>query len=151
MASPPYDEPMDGATSATKLGLVFLGAGAGGVLRYWLGGVVQHWFGASAPGWASFPVGTLVVNVSGCFLIGLLAVMLTGPLMVREEVRLALLIGVLGGYTTFSSFGRETLALVHDGQWLFAGLNVLVSNAAGLAAVFAGDRLAMRLFGGGAP
>lgn len=140
---------MDVPPTAIKFGVVFLGAGIGGVLRYGLGGVVQNWFGNASPSWASFPLGTLVVNVSGCFAIGVLATALTGPLMAREEVRLALLVGVLGGYTTFSSFGRETMALVHDGQWLFAGLNVLASNALGLAGVFAGDRMATRLFGGG--
>jgi CrcB protein len=137
--------------AAIKFGAVFLGAGVGGVLRYWIGGVVQNWFSNVAPGWASFPLGTMVINISGCFVIGALAAVLTGPLLVREEVRLALLVGLLGGYTTFSSFGKETMALVHDGQWLFAGLNVGVSNIVGLIAVFGGDRLAVRLFGGGAP
>ncbi len=142
---------MDFHPTALKFGVVFVGAGVGGVLRYWLGGVTQTWFGDTVPGWTSFPIGTLLVNVTGCFAIGILAVLLTGPFLVREEVRLALLVGVLGGYTTFSSFGRETIALIHDGQWLFAGLNVLISNVVGLAAVFLGDRLATSLFGTGAP
>src|SRR5258705_449699 len=85
--------------------------------------------------------------ISGCVAIGVLFALFTGPVLVREEVRVALFIGVLGGYTTFSSFGRETIALVHDGQWLFAALNVLLSNVLGLLGVFAGDRLVTRLFG----
>lgn len=142
---------MDISPAALKFGAVFLGAGVGGVVRYWVGGAVQNWFSNAVPAWTSFPLGTMLVNISGCFVMGVLAAMLTGPFLVREEVRLALLVGVLGGYTTFSSFGRETIALVHDGQWLFAGLNVVVSNVVGLIAVFGGDRLAVRLFGGGAP
>lgn len=128
-----------------KLALIFLGAGVGGVLRYWLGGVVQH-----ASGW-TFPAGTMFVNVSGCLVIGVLAVLFTGRLTVSEPVRDAILIGVLGGYTTFSSFGRETMALLDDRQFTLAAVNVLVSVAAGLAATWIGMRLTERLFGVGAP
>lgn len=120
---------------AHKLLLIFLGAGAGGTARYLVGGWMQAWAG---PG---FPLGTLAVNVSGCLAIGFLATVLEGSL-VRDEWRLAILVGVLGGYTTFSSFGKETLALAQDGDWLRAGLNVLLSNALGLAAVWAGVMLA---------
>lgn len=140
---------MEPTPTALKIGVVFVGAGAGGVLRYWLGGLVQTWFGAHAPGWAAFPAGTVAVNVTGCFLIGVLAVALSGSLAAREEVRLALLMGLLGGYTTFSSFGLETIRLAQDDRWALAGANVVLSNVAALLAVFAGDRLAVRVFGGG--
>lgn len=123
--------------------LIFLGAGLGGVLRYVLGGLVQ-----SASG-STLPVGTLVVNVSGCLAVGFLAAAMEGPILVREEVRMALLIGVLGGYTTFSTFSRETLALATDGQFAAAAGNVLLSNILGLAAAWAGWAVATRWFGGG--
>ncbi len=125
--------------------LIFCGAGVGGLLRYWLGGVVQHWWGPD------FPMGTLVINVTGCLVMGLLATLWYGPVMVREEVRDAVLIGVLGGYTTFSSFGRETLALVHDGQWGRAGVYVLGSVVLSLLGVWLGSVLAAKLHGTGAP
>lgn len=128
-----------------KLALIFLGAGAGGVLRYWLGGVVQH-----LSGW-SFPAGTMFVNITGCLAIGVLGVLLTGRLIVSEGVRDAILIGVLGGYTTFSSFGRETMALLDDREFILAAMNVFVSVGAGLLATWIGMRLTERLFGVGAP
>ncbi|MFQ5489907.1 MAG: fluoride efflux transporter CrcB, partial [Phycisphaerae bacterium] len=88
-----------------------------------------------------FPLGTLTVNVCGCLLIGVLSAFFAGPQLVREEYRVALLVGLLGGLTTFSSFGWETTALINDGQLVRAGLNVLLNNGAGLAAVWLGYRL----------
>jgi CrcB protein len=123
--------------------IIFVGAGVGGLLRYWIGGAIQNASGGA------FPLGTLVVNVSGCLAIGFLAAAFTGPWLVREEVRQGIIIGVLGGYTTFSSFGRETLALLQDRQWLAAGANVLLSNLLGLMAVWIGWMLAGKLLGGG--
>ncbi|CAG0956216.1 Putative fluoride ion transporter CrcB [Phycisphaerales bacterium] len=128
-----------------KLVGIFLGSGAGGLLRYWLGGVVQGWWGSA------FPLGTIVVNVSGCLVMGFLFAAWTGPLLVRVEVRDAVLIGVLGGYTTFSTFGRETLGLVHDGQWARAGVYVAASVVLSLAAVWLGSLIAARIYGTGAP
>ncbi|MCC6908204.1 MAG: fluoride efflux transporter CrcB [Phycisphaerales bacterium] len=124
--------------------LVFLASGLGGLLRYALSGVVHAWWGPT------FPVGTLTVNVIGCFIMGFLATALTGPILVRDEYKVAILIGLLGGFTTFSSFGGETMALVSRGQWTLAGLNVLLSNVLGLAAVWAGAALSIRLYGTGA-
>ncbi len=124
-----------------KVVLVFVGGGFGCVMRYGLGGWVQSAFGPT------FPLGTLVVNVSGCLLIGFLSAIFTGPVLLREEYRVALLIGVLGGYTTFSSFGRETMALIDDGQFARASVNVVLSNGVGLFAVWLGARLAERWFG----
>lgn len=124
--------------------LIFLGAGSGGLLRYWLSGVVQSWWGPT------FPLGTMLVNVSGCLLMGFLATVWTGPVLIREEYRTAVLIGLLGGFTTFSSFGRETLALAHDGEWWRAGGYVLGSVALSLLAVWAGWLIAAKLYGAGA-
>lgn len=125
--------------------LVFLASGIGGVLRYAVSGVVQSWWGPT------FPIGTLTVNMVGCFVMGFLATALTGSVMVREEYRVAILVGLLGGFTTFSSFGAETMALVGTRQWTQAGLNVLLSNVLGLAAVWAGAAISIRLYGTGAP
>jgi CrcB protein len=94
----------------------------------------------------TFPIGTLIVNVSGCLAIGFLAVALGGTL-VREEYRAAILIGVLGGYTTYSTFGRETFALLQDGQWLAALLNIALSNVLALVGVWAGWAIAVRIYG----
>lgn len=131
--------------SLLKPVFIFLGAGSGGLLRYWLGGLIQNWWGPT------FPLGTLIVNVSGCLAMGFLAAAWTGPVLIREEYRTAVLVGVLGGYTTFSSFGRETLALTHDGEWLRAGGYVLGSVALSLLAVWIGAAIAAKLFGSGAP
>jgi CrcB protein len=131
--------------SLLKPALIFLGSGSGGLLRYWLGGVIQNWWGPL------FPVGTLVINVSGCLAMGFLAAVWTGPVLIREEYRAAVLIGLLGGYTTFSSFGRETLALVHDGEWWRAGWYVLGSVVLSLLAVWVGAALASKLYGTGVP
>ncbi len=125
--------------------VIFLGAGLGGVLRYWLGGIAQHWWGPT------FPLGTMMVNISGCLLIGFLATIWTGPILVRDEVRAMVLLGVLGGYTTFSSFGHETLALARDGEWFRAGAYVLGSVVLSLGAVWIGAAAAAKLYGTGAP
>ena len=124
--------------------VIFFGAGAGGVLRYWLGGLVQNWWGPT------FPQGTMIVNISGCLVLGFLFTAWTGPLLVRIEVRDAVLIGVLGGYTMFSSFGRETLSLAHGGEWLRAGIHVLGSVALSLIGVWLGSVIAGKLYGTGA-
>ncbi|RMF71550.1 MAG: fluoride efflux transporter CrcB [Planctomycetota bacterium] len=120
----------------TKLALIFLGSGVGGTFRY----AVAGWAQRLANG--SFPIGTLVVNVTGCLLIGFLTAALSGRVLVREEYRTALLIGLLGGYTTFSTFGMETFALLNAGQAWRALLNIAASVVLGVAAVWAGYRAA---------
>jgi CrcB protein len=124
-----------------KFALVFLGAGLGGVLRYAITGWIH------GPAGPLFPLGTFVVNVSGCLAVGFLGTTLMGPVLVREEYRVALLVGLIGGFTTFSTFGKETLALAGDRQWFLAGANVVLSIVLGLAAVWAGARLAERVLG----
>ncbi len=125
--------------------LIFVGAGCGGLLRYWLGGLVQAWAG---PG---FPSGTLLVNVLGCFIMGFLASAWYGPVLIRDDLRAGVLVGVLGGFTTFSSFGRETLTLASDAQWLRAGLYVGASVFLSLLGVWLGAALAGKVYGTGAP
>lgn len=124
-----------------KLILIFVGGGLGSVARYVLGGWVQ---GRST---GVFPVGTLVVNVLGCAAIGLLGAALDGRILIRPEYRLFLMIGVLGGFTTFSSFAFETLKLVQDGEFARAGANVLLSNTLGLIAAWLAYTVARKSIG----
>ena len=119
--------------------VIAIGGALGSIARFWLSGAVAQRFGET------FPAGTLLVNVSGCFVIGFLAA-LTGPegrVWASPTLRQFLMIGVLGGYTTFSSFSLQTLALVRDGEWIYAGLNTLGSLILCLLAVWVGDYLAM--------
>jgi len=118
-----------------------MGSGLGGVLRYTLGGYVQRWAGST------FPWGTLFVNVSGCALIGFLSAALSGRWLIREDYRIALLVGVLGGFTTFSTLGYETFALLNDGQTTRAALNAALSLVLGISAVWIGYRLAQSWLG----
>ncbi|MBS0192191.1 MAG: fluoride efflux transporter CrcB [Phycisphaerales bacterium] len=118
--------------------LVFLGSGAGGLLRYFLGDLVKNWHNAN------FPTGTLFVNVSGCLVMGLCVGAWSGATPMREDVRLALLIGVLGGYTTFSSFGRDFYVLALEGAWLKALLYAATSVVLSLLCVWIGAAAASR-------
>lgn len=103
------------------LAAVFLGGGLGAVARYGLSGVIQRVSGFE------FPYGTLVVNLLGSFLIGVLAVLLGERYVVSPSLRLFLLIGVLGGFTTFSTFSHETVGLWLTGRHLAAAGNMLAS------------------------
>lgn len=121
--------------------LIFFAGGVGSVCRYWIAGAVQRSTSAI------FPFGTLVVNVAGCFLIGFLVAALSGRWMIREEFRVMVLVGFLGGFTTFSAFAYETFSLVNAGSWTRAGLNIALSVVSGFAAVWIGYRLAERWIG----
>ena len=110
------------------------GSALGGIARFWCSGVIARAFGET------FPWGTLIVNVSGSLLIGIIAA-LTGPdgrIFLGSTTRLALMAGFCGGYTTFSSFSLQTLSLVQDGEWWLAGANIALSVVACLVAVWAG-------------
>ncbi len=124
-----------------KLVWIAAGGGAGAVLRYLLAGAIQKFSGPS------FPIGTLVVNVVGCLVIGLMTAAFAGPYLLRDEYKLALLVGLLGGFTTFSTFGWETFALANDGQFRQAALNVVLSNVLGFCAVWFGYRIGEKWLG----
>lgn len=120
---------------------IFLGGGMGAVLRY----LVQGW--AQRLTSSTFPLGTLVVNASGCLLIGFLAALFFGPRPINADWRFGILVGVLGGYTTFSTFAWETLGLLGEREWLYASLNVVASVFAGMVAVWLGRQLVLTLYG----
>ena len=120
-----------------QLLVVGLGGFVGAIARYWLSGLVHRWSGSS------FPWGTLVVNVVGCFLLGALMTIAETRLAITPEARLFLAIGVLGSMTTFSTFSYETLELLRRAEALAALANAAVSLFLGLAAVLAG-RLVVR-------
>jgi CrcB protein len=115
--------------------LVGLGSVFGGMARYWVSGFVAEKWGQR------FPWGTIIINITGSFLIGILYAMTLpeGRLNTwRVVVTQLLMYGLCGGYTTFSSFSLQTLTLARDGQWLSAGGNVMISVAACLLAVWLG-------------
>jgi CrcB protein len=106
----------------TNTFLIFLGAGIGGVLRYWVSNLI-YWMTSR-----QFPYGTLVVNISGCFLMGLLFVLIIDRFNgMGPQLRSFFLIGLLGGYTTFSSFSIETLILFENGALVSGFLNIFFS------------------------
>ena len=118
--------------------LILLGGGVGSLARYVVGSAVAARFGTR------FPAGTMLVNVTGCFLIGLTMTLLTERLQPHPYWRLALVVGFLGGYTTFSSFEWETYSAVREGGlWIGLG-NVVGSVTLGYAAVWLGALLARR-------
>ena len=125
---------------------VALGSAAGGVARWSLGNWVQRLAGGAPP--AVFPVGTLVVNASGSFVLGMLAVLLSRSGDARGDVaRLLLGVGFCGGYTTFSTFSLDTVALLETRGWAPAATNVVVSVGAGLVGVAAGMLLGRAAMG----
>ncbi len=117
--------------SMVRILLVLVGGGIGAVLRYLLSTLVLQYSGPS------FPMGTLVVNLSGSFVIGALAGVFERA-VVPPDLRAFLQTGIMGGYTTFSSFGLETMQLLRGGEFSLATINMLASNLGGLALVFAG-------------
>ena len=118
--------------------LILLGGGVGSLARYVVGSAIATRIGTR------FPAGTMLVNVTGCFLIGLTMTLLTERLQPHPYWRLTLVVGFLGGYTTFSSFEWETYSAVREGGlWIGLG-NVVGSVTLGYAAVWLGALLARR-------
>jgi fluoride exporter len=115
-----------------KYFLVFLGGGIGAVARYSLQGFVHRYTENN------FPYGTFAVNVIGCFVLGYLMVAFEERFLMNPSLRLFLTIGILGGFTTFSSFSYETIALLRGGEWMFGISNILASVLCCLLATFAG-------------
>jgi fluoride exporter len=117
---------------------IAMGSALGGMARFWCSGIAARLVGET------FPWGTLLVNVVGSFIIGFFAT-LTGPdgrIFVDTLTRQFVILGICGGYTTFSSFSLQTLSLLQDGEWWLAGANIALSLVACLLAVWAGYALA---------
>lgn len=124
-----------------QLVAVAAGGAIGSAARFLVAGAASRWF---APG---FPSGTLLVNIAGSFLIGMLFVLLIERSFLREIWHLALIAGVLGGFTTFSAFSLETLVLLQQARVTAALASVLFNVVGCLIAVWAGHALACRLAG----
>jgi fluoride exporter len=120
---------------------IMAGGAIGTAARFGLTGLCARLFGEA------FPWGTILVNLSGSFAIGFVAATTgtEGKLLANPMFRQFFMVGVCGGYTTFSSFSLQTLSLAQNGQWLKAGANVLLSVALCLAAVFLGHLLAVSI------
>ncbi|HEY5041914.1 MAG TPA: fluoride efflux transporter CrcB [Verrucomicrobiae bacterium] len=122
---------------------VALGGALGSVARFGLGGLVSQRFGET------FPFGTIAVNVAGSFVIGFLGALASSEGRLNPQARVFatqfFMTGVCGGFTTFSSFSLQTLNLLRDGEWLYAGGNVLLSVALCLVAVWLGFLLGAML------
>lgn len=116
-----------------------LAIGSGGFLgalgRYWLSGLAQKLSDR-------FPFGTLSVNLLGSFILGVLATLFLEKMIVSQELRLFILVGLLGAFTTYSTFSFETVTLMRTGEWLFAGLNILANVVGTLIAVWVGVSIA---------
>ncbi|HEX3559979.1 MAG TPA: fluoride efflux transporter CrcB [Pyrinomonadaceae bacterium] len=108
----------------------------GTLCRYWLSGVMARRYGET------FPAGTLAVNVAGCLLIGFLFYLFQERYVASETTRTVVLVGFLGGFTTFSSYGLQTFTLLRDGEFAYAAVNVVASNLLGLLSVWGGYTLA---------
>lgn len=121
---------------------IAIGGGLGGVGRYWLNGVISTRF-------ETFPMGTLAVNVVGSFIIGVFAALTMPEGRMSSEGRAFatqfVMIGICGGFTTFSSFSLQTINLLRDREWLYAGGNILLSVAVCLVATWLGYLLGAAL------
>lgn len=121
-----------------RLWLVGLGGFLGSVLRYAVGG----WVGRLKSGW-TFPIETLSINVAGCVVLGALAGLAESRGVFSATTRAFLFIGLLGGFTTFSTYGYETFQLLRGGQWKGAALSTALQVVLGIGGVWAGHSLAV--------
>lgn len=113
--------------------VIWIGGGFGSLLRYWVQLLTSKLLAAS------FPIGTLLVNISGCFVIGLFYGLLTRSMFNNGDWRLFLITGLCGGYTTFSSFSYESISLFKEGNYLYFITYILVSLIIGFIATAVGS------------
>lgn len=131
---------MEESLKAALISSAVVGSGGfiGALARYGVGGLVHRQLPL-----AMFPYGTLLVNLLGCLLIGVLAGLAESRQLFGPQFRQFAMIGILGGFTTFSTFGFETMAMLRDADYLRAGANVGVNVVAGLVLVWLGYQFAM--------
>ena len=122
-----------------KILLIGVAGLMGTLSRYWLSGWADQRWGAT------FPIGTLGVNLIGCLAVGFLFHATEEKYLIDPAVRSAVLVGFLGGFTTFSSFAVQSFNLMRDGEVFYAGANILVSNVAGLILVWTGYAMSRAL------
>jgi CrcB protein len=132
---------MDNRAAVERTLLIALGGAIGTVLRYLTSDAAARWLGLE------FPYGTLIVNLVGSFLIGLIHQIGTASLILSDDVRLFLTTGVMGGLTTYSAFSYETIRLLEAGSWGAAALNVGVTTGSCLTLCFLGMAAARLLLG----
>ncbi|MEJ5351337.1 MAG: fluoride efflux transporter CrcB [Melioribacteraceae bacterium] len=121
--------------------IVFIGAGIGGVLRYWLSGFVYKFLPPT------FPYGTLTVNVLGSFIIGIVMYYFDAYELISSQLRIFLTIGFCGGLTTFSTFSYETINFLKEREYLYAGLNILLNLFLTLFVLFISYKLSKIISG----
>jgi CrcB protein len=114
---------------------VFLGGGIGATARYWMSGSIYKWAGSS------FPFGTFIVNALGCATIGFLMAALEERFLVTPSLRIFLTIGILGGFTTFSTFSYETISMMRDAEFFLASVNIVATLATCLVGTYVGTIL----------
>lgn len=122
-----------------RITLIAIFGAIGTLSRYGLQGLVQQRAGIT------FPAGTLVVNLLGCFLLGFLGQLTLNRMLIPPDWRVGMTIGFFGGFTTFSTFGWETIKMLEDGEWARAGVYVGASVLVGLVLAFLGIHLANRV------
>src|SRR6185503_403342 len=115
--------------------LIALAGLAGTLVRYWLAGYVSRQYGET------FPWGTMAVNLIGCLVTGVVFYATEERFVVNPTVRTVILIGLLGGFTTFSAYGLQTFIMLRDGEYGLATLNIVTSNVLGLFMVWVGYAL----------
>lgn len=118
-----------------RIALLIVFGIAGTLSRYWMQGFVQQRIAST------FPNGTLVVNLSGCFLLGIIAQYAVSHLSVPPDWRTAITVGFIGSFTTFSTFIFEMAKMLEDGEWMRGSIYVVASVVGGLIAVIAGMRI----------
>jgi CrcB protein len=122
-----------------KYMVVAIGGALGAIARYWLGSLI----GQALP--SRFPYGTVVINVTGCFIIGLFLTLASERISINPNWRLAVAVGFVGAYTTFSTFEYESFKLMESGSGISGFMNVIVSLMLGFLAVWAGVALARKI------
>lgn len=124
-----------------KIILIGIGGFIGAVLRYMIGNVAQSWTKNEA-----FPIGTLIVNLVGCLVIGFLSHVGESSQVISPEARSFMFIGILGAFTTFSTFSNETVNLLRQGYKFYSALNITANVFIGLAAVWIGRQAALMIW-----